>query len=61
MKRIEKYKNKVTLTKDEFAKLYKSMTQQKLAEKLGVSQPCVCYHAKKFGLSKTREKRLHFK
>ncbi len=58
---MKKPKYKITISKEQFEKYFSTMTQAALGRKLGISQPCICYHAKKFGLSKSREKRLHFK
>jgi predicted transcriptional regulator len=47
-------------SKAKFLKLYFTVTQSELAKMLGVSQPAIAYYAKKFGLVKTKAKKLSF-
>lgn len=47
------------LTGKKFSELYFSMSQEKLASRLGVSQPTIAYWGRKLGLVKTRAKRLN--
>jgi predicted transcriptional regulator len=43
-----------------FKTMFNCLTQNELAKALGVSQPAIAYYAKKFGVSKTRAKKLKF-
>jgi predicted transcriptional regulator len=48
-------------TAAKFKKLYYTVTQQELADLMGVSQPAIVYYAKKFGLtSKSKAKKVRW-